>query len=161
MRRLGRLYGRDTPAHLVAMLVTYAIAAYGIWAIFRGAEPWSVLLWLGGAIVLHDFIFLPLYTAAYRLARRAGGVEADRRRRIIALQHLAVPAMLAFLLLLAALPLILELSTANYRPTTGMTQEPYLERWLAVTAALFVLSGVAYLIRVRGDHAKAEDASAG
>lgn len=149
MSRLGRRYGRDSPTHLAAMLVTYAIAAYAVWAIFQGARPWGVLLWLAGAIALHDFVFLPLYTAAYRLARRVGGVEADRRRRVIALQHLAVPSMLSLLLFLAALPLILKLSAANYRPTTGMTLEPYLGRWLAVTGALFVLSALAYLVRIR------------
>lgn len=148
MSRLGRRYGRDAPRHLAAMLVTYAITAYAVWAIFQNAKPWGVLLWLAGAIVLHDFVFLPLYTAAYRLARRVGGVEAGRRRRVIALQHLAVPAMLSLLLFLAALPLILKLSAANYRPTTGMTPEPYLGRWLGVTAALFVLSALAYLVRI-------------
>ncbi len=149
MRAFKRLYGRDAPAHLPAMLVTYAIAAYAVWAIFQGGKPWTVLLWLAGAIVAHDFVFLPLYTALYRLAGRAGGAEPQRRRRVIALQHVAVPAMVSFLLFLAALPLILELSERAYRPTTGMTQEPYLERWLVVTAALFVVSGIAFAIRVR------------
>lgn len=149
MSRFSRRYGRDSRSHLAAMLVTYAIAAYAVWAIFQGAKPWEVLLWLAGAIVLHDFVFLPLYTAAYGVARRAGGVQTDRRRRVIALQHLAVPSMLSLLLFLAALPLILKLSEANYRPTTGLTQEPYLERWLAVTGALFVLSALVYLVRIR------------
>lgn len=150
MRTFKRLYGRDATSHLPAMLVTYAITAYAVWAIFQGGRPWTVVLWLGGAIVAHDFVFLPLYTALYRLARRAGGAEPDRRRRVIALQHLAVPTMLSFLLFLAALPLILELSETAYRRTTGMPQEPYLERWLAVTAALFALSAIVYAIRVRG-----------
>ncbi len=149
MAMFRRLYGRDGPGHPVAMLLTYAITGYAVWAIFQNAEPWTVLLWLGGAIVLHDFVFLPLYTAAYRLAWRVGGVDQDRRRRVIALQHLAVPFMVSLLLLLAALPLIFSLSPGIYRPTTGMTEEPYLERWLAMTGALFVLSGIAYAIRVR------------
>ncbi len=149
MRAFRRLYGRDAKAHLPAMLVTYAITAYAVWAIFQGARPWTVLLWLAGAIVAHDFVFLPFYTALYRLARRAGDAHPRRRRRVIALQHVAVPVMLSLLLLLAGLPLVLELSETAYRPTTGMSQEPYLERWLAVTAALFVLSAIAYAIRVR------------
>ena len=57
--------------------------------------------------------------------------------------------MVSLLLVLAALPLIFSLSPGLYRPTTGMTEEPYLERWLAMTAALFVLSAIAYVIRVR------------
>ena len=144
-----RLYGRDGPGHLLAMLLTYAITGYAVWALFQNPKPWTVLLWLGGAIVAHDFVFLPLYTAAYRLARRVGGADEDRRRRVIALQHLAIPFMISLLLALAALPLIFSLSPGNYRPTTGMTEEPYLERWLAFTVALLVLSGIAYAIRVR------------
>jgi len=149
MRAFRRRYGRDATLHLPAMLLTYAIAAYAGWAIFEGARPWTVLLWLAGAIVAHDFVFLPLYTALHRLARRAGGAHPRRRRRVIALQHVAVPAMLSLLLLLAALPLVLELSETAYRVTTGMPQEPFLERWLAITAALFALSAIAYAIRVR------------
>lgn len=150
MRVYRRLYGRDGVGHLLAMLLTYAITAYAVWAIFQNAKPWTVLLWLGLAIVAHDFVFLPLYTGAYRLARRAlGGAGPARRRRVIALQHVAIPAMISLLLFLAALPLILSLSPRNYRPTTGMTQEPYLERWLATTAALFVISAIVGALRLR------------
>ena len=148
MRWLARLYGRRGAGHALAMLFTYGVAAYAVASIFANARPWTVLLWLGGAIVAHDFVFLPLYTAIYRLARRAGGARPARRRRVIALQHAAAPAMLSLLLLLAWLPLVLRLSEANYRPTTGMTQEPYLGRWLALTGALFALSAVAYVVRV-------------
>lgn len=144
-RRILGLYGRG-PGHIVAMLFAYGVTAYAILSIFANPKPWSVLLWLGGAIVAHDFVFLPLYTALYRGARRLG---AERPGRVLALQHVAVPAMLSFLLFLAGLPLILQLSEANYRPTTGMTQDPYLGRWLAVTAALFVLSALAYALRAR------------
>lgn len=149
MERFRRLYGRDGPGHLLAMLLTYAITGYAVWALFQNPKPWTVLLWLGLAIVVHDFVFLPLYTALYRLARRLGGAGPDRRRRVIALQHVAVPFMVSFLVLLAALPLIMTLSPANYRPTTGMTQEPYLERWLVFTGALLLLSALAYVVRVR------------
>jgi hypothetical protein len=150
MRAFRRLYGRRGPGHLLAMLLTYAITGYAVWAIFQNPEPWTVLLWLGLAIAAHDFVFLPLYTAAYWLVRRVGdAADQDRRRRVIALQHVAVPVMVSVLLLLAALPLIFSLSSDLYRPTTGMTEEPYLERWLVFTGALFVLSGIAYAIRVR------------
>ena len=150
MRAVRRLYGRDRLTHLPAMLLTYAITGYAVWAIFQNAKPWAVLLWLALAIIAHDFVFLPLYTTAYRLARRVlAGAEPVRRRRVIALQHVAIPAMVSLLLFLAALPLILSLSQRNYRPTTGLTQEPYLERWLAVTAVLFAVSAVVCAIRLR------------
>jgi len=148
MRGLLALYGRG-PGHAVAMLFAYAVTAYAVLSIFSNPKPWTVLLWMGGAIVAHDFVFLPLYTVVYRAARRLSGAGADRRRRILALQHVAVPAMLSLLLLLAWLPLILRLSEDNYRPTTGLTQEPYLGRWLAVTGALFLVSAGAYVLRAR------------
>ena len=96
---------------------------------------------------MHDIVFLPLYTGTYRLTWRLGRVHQDKRRRVPVVHHLVVPTVLSVLLLLAWLPLILRLSEANYRPTTGMTEEPYLGRWLAVTAALFVISGVVYAVR--------------
>lgn len=146
MGAFRRLYGAG-PGHLAALLVAFAFAGYALYAIFQDAEPWHVLLWLALAVIVHDFVFLPLYTGAYRLAWRLGRVHRDKRRRVPVMHHVVVPAMLSGLLLLVWLPLILRLSEGNYRPTTGMTQEPYLGRWLAVTAALFVVSGVAYAVR--------------
>lgn len=146
MGAFRRLYGAG-PGHLAALLVAFAFAGYAVYAIFQNAEPWQVLLWLALAVIVHDFVFLPLYTGAYRLAWRLGRVHQDKRRRVPVVHHLVVPTALSVLLLLAWLPLILRLSEGNYGPTTGMTQEPYLERWLAVTAALFVVSGVVYAVR--------------
>lgn len=147
MGLLRRVYDRG-PSHALAMLFTYAVTAYALWAIFQNTAPWIVLLWLGGAIIVHDFVFLPLYTGVYRVMRGVAGAHAGRRR-VLALQHVAAPAIVSLLLLLMSLPLVLQLSEANYQPTTGMTQDPYLERWLAVTAALFVLSAIVFAVRAR------------
>ena len=147
MARFRALYGSG-PGHLLAMAFCFSIAAYAAYSIFENARPWSVLLWLAGAIVIHDFIFLPLYTGAFWLASRAGHVRDDPRRRAV-LHHLIAPAALSALLFLAWMPLILRLSAANYRPTTGLEQDPYLWRWLALTAGFFVASGLLYAIRRR------------
>jgi len=142
-------YGRGR-GHVAAMAFTYAVTAYALFALFSNARPWTVLLWLAGAIVAHDFVFLALYTLAYRLAARVAGARAaDAGRRRLALWHAAAPAMLSLLLALMSLPLVLRLSEANYRPTTGMTQEAFLWRWLAITGALFALSGAVFAIRAR------------
>lgn len=145
MATFRRLYGRG-PGHLAAMLVCFAMAGYAGYAIFENAKPWTVLLWLAGAIVVHDFVLLPLYTGMFWLASRAGRVSGNRGRTLI-LYHLVAPAALSVLLFLAWMPLILRLSAGAYGPTTGMTQEPYLWRWLLLTAALFAGSGLLYGVR--------------
>jgi len=146
MERLRRVYGAG-PGHLAMMVVAFAFAAYAIYAIFQNPSPWAVLLWLALAVIVHDFVFLPLYTGAYRLAWRTGGVERDKERRVPILHHLVVPTIISVLLLIVALPSVLRLSGALYRPTTGMTQEPFLWRWLALTGGLFAASAVVYALR--------------
>ena len=145
MQRFRSVYGSG-PGHLLAMAVCFSMVAYAAYSIFENANPWSVLLWLVGAIVIHDFVFLPLYTGVFWLASRAGRVRDDPRRRAV-LHHLVAPAALSGLLFLAWMPLILRLSAANYRPTTGMEQDPYLWRWLGLTAGLFAASALVYAIR--------------
>jgi hypothetical protein len=117
MERFRRVYGSG-PGHLLAMLICFSIVAYAAYSIFENARPWSVLLWLAGAIVVHDFVFLPLYTGAFWLASRAGRVS-DSRQRMVVLQHLVAPAALSGLLFLTWMPLILRLSAAN----TGRRRE--------------------------------------
>jgi hypothetical protein len=148
MAAFRRLYGRG-PGHLAAMLVCLAMTAYAVGSLFQNARPWSVLLWLGAAVLVHDLVLLPLYTGAFWLASRAGRARGDRGRTAI-LHHVAAPAALSALLFLVWLPLILRLSEASYRPTTGMTQEPYLSRWLLLTAALFVGSALLWGARELG-----------
>lgn len=148
MERLRRMYGGG-PVHLVAMVVCFGMAAYAAYGIFVNAQPLSVLLWLAGAIVVHDFVLLPLYTGVFWLASRAGRGRGRRdRRRTPVLYHLIAPAAFSALVFLTWMPLILRLSEGAYGPTTGMTQEPYLARWLLFTAALFAGSALLYGIRV-------------
>jgi hypothetical protein len=67
------------------------------------------------------------------------------------LAYLCVPACLSALLLLVFFPLILRLDTSDFRAVTGRGNGPYLYRWLAVSAALFALSGLLYARRVAGE----------
>jgi len=143
MATFRRFYGAG-PGHLIAMLVCLAMAAYGGYGIFENARPWTVLLWLAGAIVVHDFVLLPVYTGAFWLMSR---IPRGERRRIPLLHHVVAPGALSALLFLAWLPLILRLSERGYGPTTGMSQQPYLGRWLLLTAALFAGSAVLYGVR--------------
>ena len=159
MSRFRRLYGSG-PGHLLAMAFCFSIAGYAVYSLFENARPWSVLLWLAGAIVVHDFVFLPLYTGAFWLASRAGRVRDDWRRQAV-LHHLVAPAAVSGLLFLAWMPLILRLSAANYRPTTGLEQDPYLWRWIGLSLGLFAVSGLVYAVRRRRRRSSRSPAAAG
>ncbi len=111
------------PGHLLVAFC-FSIAGYATYSVFANARPWSVLLWLAGAILVHDFVLLPLYTGAFWFASRAGRVRDDRRRQAI-LDHLVAPAVsgLLFLGMDAADPAPVG---GQLSPTTGLAQDPYL-----------------------------------
>ncbi|RQX15414.1 hypothetical protein DDE19_20110 [Micromonospora ureilytica] len=58
-----------------------------------------------------------------------------------------MPALATGLLFLVYLPGILRQGRETYLAATGQNQHPYLARWLAITATLFLVSAVWYLIR--------------
>jgi uncharacterized membrane protein len=139
--------------HLLAVLATMAVAGYAFIAIVARPDAVKVLLWFGGAIVAHDLISFPLYSALALIAGRAAGVRAERLdvRRAAALNHVRVPALLSAFALVAWFPLVLGLSADRYRDDTALSASPYLGRWLLLTAALFAGSGVVYALRLRSD----------
>jgi hypothetical protein len=58
----------------------------------------------------------------------------------------------AALTLLVFLPGIIQQGAPTYEAATGQTQQPFLGRWLLLTAAMFGVSAIAYatrLVRVR------------
>ncbi|HEX7746017.1 MAG TPA: hypothetical protein VF462_12235 [Micromonosporaceae bacterium] len=59
-----------------------------------------------------------------------------------------MPALASGLLFLVFLPGILRQGRATYLATAGQDQQPYLGRWLAISVAFFVASGVAYAARI-------------
>ena len=93
------------------------------------------------------------------LALRVNGVDlpldAIRRRgvsprpAISPLNYLRIPAAGAGLLLLIFLPGIIRQGAATYHAATGQTQEPFLGRWLLITAGLFTISAIAFALRLR------------
>ena len=64
------------------------------------------------------------------------------------LNYVRVPALGAGLTLLMFLPGIIEQGAPTYAAATGQTQEPFLGRWLLLTAAMFTASAVLYAIRL-------------
>lgn len=138
------------PLHLLATVASLAVAGYAFLRIFENPGTGAVLLWLAGAVVAHDLIALPLYSALLRVAEE--GAEATvrpRRRALLTLNHVRIPAALSLLLLAVSLGLILELDQRRYELTTGLDTDRYLGNWLLITAALFAASGLSYALKLR------------
>ncbi|MGI8936607.1 MAG: hypothetical protein ACR2JF_00065 [Iamia sp.] len=147
LARLRDWYGAG-PLHLLALLASFALAGFAA-AQLVPDEPRKVLLWFVAAVIGHDLVLFPLYALADRsltdvLRHRRPDSEPAR----LAVNHVRFPVLMSGLLLLVWAPLVLGL-TDGYEAATGMTTDVYLGRWLAITAALFLFSAVAYAVRLR------------
>ena len=140
MARFRDIYG-TSPLHLVAVVASFAVAFYAALRIADSPSGWRIAIWFAGAALAHDLVLWPLYTV---LDRIAGG-----RRPGPGVNYVRVPVLLSALLGLTWIGLILELAPESYSGATGLEPTPYLERWLAITAVLFLASGVLYAVRAR------------
>jgi hypothetical protein len=133
-------YG-SSPLHLLAHLAALALAA---WALLQALQlgGWErIVLWLVGAVVLHDLVLWPAYTTLDRLARR--GRPAGWAN------YVRVPAGVSLVLLLAFFPIICSKGEGTYERVSGESWDGYAARWLLVSAALFLVAGALYLARSR------------
>ncbi|GAA5054569.1 hypothetical protein [Nocardia callitridis] len=156
MTAIRRFYGRH-PLHLLALLAGFALVGYVVYSIeprtLWNTDVWwqSILVWFFGAIIAHDLLLFPLYALADRsLSAGLAAMTARRRVRrpkIAPLNYLRVPMLGSGLLLLLFFPGIIEQGRATYLAATGQTQQPFLGRWLLVTAVLFGVSAVTYAVR--------------
>lgn len=138
------------PLHLIAVTTSLLLCAYALLRITEIPGGGRVLIWLLVAALLHDLVALPLYSALFRLTDGAAGrAISDRTAMLRALNHVRVPAALSLLLLVVYAPLILGFDSGRYEGTTGLGVDGYLGRWLLISAALFLISGIAYAIRLR------------
>ena len=135
--RLTRAYGAG-PLHLLSHVAALALAAYAFTRIFAGGQPWNVVLWFAGAVLLHDAIAFPLYTALNRLA-------LGRARRSV--NHVRVPALLSGFAFVVYFPEILGLGDGRYERATALSQDVYLGRWLLLCGAMFAVSALLYAVR--------------
>ena len=131
-------YGAS-PLHLLAHLAALAVTAWVVLVLVDAREASGMLLWFVAALVLHDFVLLPFYTAIDRVAKRG----APRG----AVNYVRVPAALSALLLLLFFPVILDRNDASFERVAGVNPDGYLERWLLVSAALFAVAAVVYVAR--------------
>jgi hypothetical protein len=136
-----RRYGAS-PLHLLAHLAAFALAGWALVQIAGIGGADRVVLWLVAGVILHDLVLVPAYSALDRLVRRVTGVRA--------LNYIRVPAGISLVLLLVYVPVISGKSDPVFRRVSGVALDGYLVRWLLVSGALFAISGVLYLLRVRG-----------
>ena len=111
----------------------------------------TIAVWLVAAVVAHDLLFLPLYALTDRvLSARISRRPARRHLKVLTCNYIRVPALGAGLTLLIFLPGIVEQGGPTYQAATEQTQQPFLGRWLLLTAAMFALSAIIYATRIAG-----------
>lgn len=137
------------PLHLLTLVAGFALFGYVIATVTPSAlwneRTWwqSIVVWFAVAVIAHDLVLFPVYALADRIL-----LATNRfRSRVPAVNYVRVPAVASGLTLLVFLPGIIEQGAAAFYAATGMTQEPFLERWLLFTAAVFGLSALLYAIR--------------
>jgi hypothetical protein len=134
-------YGAS-PLHLLAHLAALALAAWALLQAFQLGGADRIVLWLVGAVVLHDLVLWPAYTTLDRLARR--------RRPAGWANYVRFPVGVSALLLLVFFPVMCGKGEAAYTRVSGTTWEGYAGRWLLVSGIVFAVAAVLYLARSRG-----------
>jgi len=156
IRRVKGHYGAH-PLHLLTLLACFAFVGYVI-SVMGPKQLWnsrvwwqSILVWFLGAIVLNDLVLFPFYALADRSLhagwRAVTGHLPDRKPRVPIINYLRIPALGSGLLFAMFFPGIIEQGAPAYLRATGLTQAPFLDRWLLITAVLFGSSAVAYAAR--------------
>lgn len=158
MRRQLRWYGAS-PLHLLALLACFGLAGYAAVRL-ASSHPVAVAAWFLGAVIGHDLLLMPLYSLADRSAMAALRHREPQLPAAPWINYLRVPAALSGLLLLVWFPLILRLRSP-YQASTTLSADPYLWHWLAVTGTLFLLSAVAFALRLHGQSRTAAPQGAG
>lgn len=146
MAAFRRIYGAR-PMHLVGIVLALGLAVIALPKLLDSGPVMNLTIWLVGAIVLHDLVAVPAYGAIDRIATRAVGVRA--------INHLRVPSVIAATLFVVYFPLITGLAH-GFQGATGRGTGAYVWRWLAITAALYVVSAALYTLRVMRNRRRVE-----
>lgn len=161
LSRLRAFYG-EHPLHLLLLLACFALTGYV--ATHVAAIPaWpTILIWFLAAVIGHDLVLFPVYAVVDRsattlLALVRRGRAAARPPRVPAVNYIRIPLLGTGLTFLLFLPGIIRQGAVTYHAATGETQQPFLQRWLLVCAAMFVASAVVYAIRLYVAGAPARD----
>ncbi|MFE3324421.1 hypothetical protein [Streptomyces sp. NPDC059176] len=115
--------------------VGVAVMGFGAWLLFGGGEvrnPWDVVVWLVGAVVLHDALIAPVVFAVGAL------IAARPGRRILRATLITVGA-----LTLVALPALLRPGTPK---NPSVLPLDYFANWLLASGAVVVLAAAGLLL---------------
>jgi hypothetical protein len=151
--RFRSVYGSN-PLHLLTLVAGFALFGYAV-ATIKPPTLWntnvwwqSILVWFAAAIIAHDLVLFPIYALIDRILVAGSRLPPRAKTSVPALNYVRIPAMGAALTLLVFLPGIIEQGAPAYTAATGQTQEPFLGRWLMLTAAMFAVSAVLYGVRL-------------
>ena len=149
MRAFTKIYGGH-PLHAVGLLLSFALVGYvvhiaGPKTLWNSDIWWhSIAVWFFGSVLLHDAVLFPLYSAADRLLTGLGRLQMT----VSPVNYIRIPALGTALTFVLFFPGIVEQGSETFNAATGLTQEPYLGRWLTLTACLFGVSALAYAARL-------------
>ncbi len=147
------VYG-SYPLHLLTMTAGFALLGYVVVTVrpmtLWNAHCWwqSIAVWFAGAVIAHDLLLFPIYALADRILWARAGRRPGRQLPVSVRNYLRIPALGSGLTLLVFLPGIIRQGAPTYLSATGQTQQPFLGRWLLLTAAMFATSAVVYLSRL-------------
>lgn len=156
MRWFSRLYGSN-PLHLLITIACFAIAGYAANKLAAGGDVKGILIWLVGAVVGHDLILFPLYALADRSIMTVFRRRPPTLPAVPWINYLRVPVVFSAILLLIWFPLIFRLPTQFQADHTTLPTNVYMGRWLAVTGALFLLSALAFAVRLAVSGGRRQD----
>jgi hypothetical protein len=139
IKKFAEAYGAH-PMQLVVLLAALAVAGYAILRVAGDPAWFGIAMWFLAAVIGHDLILFPLYAAADGLLVRA--LSTWR-----AVNYVRVPLLATGLTFLLFLPGIIEQGAITYHGATGLTQEPFLGRWLLLVGGFFAVSAVVFGVR--------------
>ena len=149
-----RIYGSH-PLHLLILVAGFALLGYVLVTIKPAAlwnpQTWwqSIIVWFAASIVAHDLVLYPAYALVDRILLAGRHIRPRGREAAVpVINYVRIPAMGAGLTLLVFLPGIIEQGAPAYVAATGLTQAPFLGRWLLLTAAMFAVSAICYATRL-------------
>jgi hypothetical protein len=147
------VYG-SYPLHLLTMAAGFALLGYVVVTVkpmtLWNPHSWwqSIAVWFAGAVIAHDLLLFPIYAFADRILWARAGRRPVRHLPVSVRNYFRIPALGSGLTLLVFLPGIIGQGASTYLAATGQTQQPFLGRWLLLTAAMFITSAIVYLLRL-------------
>jgi hypothetical protein len=147
------VYG-SYPLHLLTMAAGFAllgcvVATVKPMTLWNPHSWWqSIAVWFAAAVIAHDLVLFPIYALADRILWARAGRRRVRGLPVSVRNYLRIPALGSGLTLLVFLPGIIGQGASTYLAATGQTQQPFLGRWLLLTAAMFATSAAVYLLRL-------------